>query len=187
MEPSQGVGTLLPNSRGNGSNGLTGDRAGFTQYVTIRQPAWTRTAYLLTGDHHLAEDLTATALLAAARQWSKIHTDPDPYVRRCLVNARISAWRKHKGREVPLGETKRSSGSDHAAHTESKVALRAALATLTGKQRAVLVLRYYEDLTEAQTADALGVSVGTVKSTARQALARLRERAPHLADLIGST
>jgi RNA polymerase sigma-70 factor (sigma-E family) len=166
---------------------LTADEAGFTAFVTARSGALLRVAYLLTGDHHTAQDLLQTALLQAARHWERIHTSPEAYVRRTLYTANVSRWRRQRVAEVALTYDRAghepSTGADDAP---ARLALRHALAGLTAKQRAVLVLRYYEDLTETQTAATLGISVGTVKSTTRQALARLRERRPDLADLIGS-
>lgn len=161
---------------------LTADEAGFTAFVAARSSALLRVAYLLTGDHGHAEDLLQTALVAAAKHWERIHTSPEAYVRRSLYTANVSRWRRQRLPEVPLV-------TDHGAaevDTPARVALQAALAGLTTKQRTVLVLRFYEDLTEARAAELLGVSVSTVKSTTRQALARLRDQRPDLADLIGS-
>jgi RNA polymerase sigma factor (sigma-70 family) len=101
-------------------------------------------------------------------------------VRRILVNENISRWRRHRGREVAVSAVPRdeSVGADPA---EERMDLAAALARLTAKQRTVLVLRYYDDLTERQTAAVMGVALGTVKSQTRDALAALRRVAPHLA------
>lgn len=162
---------------------LTADRDGFEQFVATRGAALQRSAYLLTSDHHLAQDLVQTALMAAAQRWEKIHTSPEAYVRRSIFTANVSRWRRVKFNELPLTQDRPADATDH----DARLSLSAALDRLTAKQRAVLVLRYYEDLTEVQTAETLGVSVGTVKSTTRQALARLRDRAPHLAELIGRT
>ncbi|HEX4977702.1 MAG TPA: SigE family RNA polymerase sigma factor [Nocardioides sp.] len=157
--------------------------AGFDAFVAARGHALARTAYLLTGDHHLAEDLVQVTLLKAARAWHRVVGDPEPYVRRILHHEHVSGWRRRRHlQEVALTE-----GADRAApdsDPDARLALKAALATLTPKQRAVVVLRFYEDLTEVQAAAVLGVSPGTVKSTCRQALARLRSTAPHLAGLL---
>lgn len=166
---------------------LTADEAGFTAFVAARSQALTRVAYLLTGDHHAAQDLLQTALLQAARHWERIHTSPEGYVRRSLYTANVSRWRKQKLTEVTWTH-------DHGEQeyegprvdVPTRLALADALAGLTAKQRAVIVLRYYEDLTEVQTAEVLGVSLGTVKTTARRALQRLRDRHPDLAELMGS-
>jgi RNA polymerase sigma-70 factor (sigma-E family) len=159
------------------------DRSAFDDFVHARGSALARTAYLLTGDHHRAEDLLQTALMQAARHWERIHTSPEAFVRRTLYHQNISWWRRRRFAESRLD------GHDRAAATHDpllRLSLDQALARLTAKQRTVLVLRYYEDLSERQIADALGVSPGTVKSTTRQALSRLRTLAPELADLMGT-
>lgn len=162
---------------------ITGDEAGFDAFVAGRQAALSRTAYLLTGDHHLAQDLVQAALLQAARHWKRIHTSPEAYVRRAMYHQNISWWRRRRLTESPLlGHD----GAADAADTDLRLSLDQALARLTAKQRTVLVLRYYEDLTEVETARALHLSPSTVKSTTRQALARLRVLAPELAELIGA-
>ena len=155
----------------------------FRSFVVARTPALSRTAYLLTGDAHLAEDLVQTALFKAARSWHRIEGDPEPYVRRILYTQNVSWWRKRRLKETALGDydAPQPAGGDH----ELRLTLEDALARLTTKQRTVLVLRYFEDLTEVQTGQLLGIGAGTVKSTTRQALARLRTLAPELAELIG--
>lgn len=158
--------------------------AAFNAFVAARSAALGRTAYLLTGDHHLAEDLLQTALLQAARHWERIATSPEAYVRRTLYTQNISRWRRTKLRETSLSTYDAAAA---AADTDLRLTLEDALRRLTPKQRTVLVLRYFEDLTEVQAAHALGVSAGTVKSTTRQALARLRVLAPELSELIGVT
>jgi RNA polymerase sigma-70 factor (sigma-E family) len=148
----------------------------FAAYLAERRPALVRTAYLLCGDAHLAEDLVQAALVKAVGHWRRIADHPEPWLRKVIVNDHISRWRRHRGRErltdvVPdavAGEVGRD------------LDLAAALAELAPRQRAVIVLRYYEDLTEAETARLLGVSVGTVKSQHRDALARLRLLVPGL-------
>ena len=156
----------------------------FDAYVHARVGALSRTAFLLTGDHQLAEDLVQTTLFKAAKAWHRIEGDPDPYVRRVMANENISGWRRRRHvREVPL----ESYGDGPAApdgDPDLRLALHRALSRLTPKQRTVLVLRYFEDLTEAQTAEVMGIGVGTVKSSSRAALARLRTVAPHLAELV---
>jgi RNA polymerase sigma-70 factor (sigma-E family) len=162
---------------------ITDDEAGFAEFVAARQAALSRTAYLLTGDHHLAQDLVQAALLQAARHWSRIHTSPEAYVRRAMYHQSISWWRRRRVAETALGH---HDSALAAADTDLRLTLDQALARLTHKQRTVLVLRFYEDLTEVETARALGLSTSTVKSTTRQALARLRVLAPELAELIGA-
>lgn len=159
------------------------DRSEFDDFVHARGPALARTAHLLTGDHHRAEDLLQTALMQAARHWERIHTSPEAFVRRTLYHQNISWWRRRRFAESPLGSY---DAAREAADPTIRLTLDQALARLTVKQRTVLVLRFYEDLTEVQTAHALGISPGTVKSTTRQALARLRSLAPELADLMGA-
>jgi RNA polymerase sigma-70 factor (sigma-E family) len=155
------------------------DRAQFEQYVLARRPALVRTAYLLCGDMHLAEDLVQTALVKAVGHWRRIGDHPEPWLRKVIVNDHISRWRRHKGREhltVVVPERQ-------ADGAERDLDLWAALARLAPRQRAVVVLRYYEDLTEAETARVLGIGVGTVKSQHRDAIARLRELVPALASV----
>lgn len=162
---------------------ITDDEAGFAEFVAGRQAALSRTAYLLTGDHHLAQDLVQAALLQAARHWRRIHTSPEAYVRRAMYHQNISWWRRRRVLETALVD---HDGAAAAPDTDLRLSLDQALTHLTPKQRTVLVLRFYEDLTEAETARALGLSTSTVKSTTRQALARLRTLAPELAELIGA-
>lgn len=155
---------------------------GFAEFVAARGPALARSAYVLTGDAHLAEDLLQSALAKAAPRWARLD-QPEAYVRRAMYTEHVSWWRRRRHvREVPLvADAGRhvDPPDDATAHT---LALREVLAKLTPKQRAVLVLRYYEDLSEAQTAAVLEVSVGTVKSQTHEALKRVRALAPHLAD-----
>lgn len=160
----------------------------FRAFVGARLPALKRTAWLLVGDSHLAEDLVQTALSKAAMRWERIivHGDPEPYVKRILYTEHVSWWRRRKFTEV-LGATVADSPTSDGVDVPMRVAMERALAKLTPKQRAVLVLRYYEDLSEQQTAEVLGVSIGTVKSQTRHALARLRAVAPELAELVGVT
>ncbi len=156
-------------------------RAAFDDFVRARTPALSRTAYLLTGDAHLAEDLVQTALFKAARAWHRIEGDPEPYVRRILYTQNVSWWRGRKLRETAWeGHDRPTAIPD----TDLRLSLDQALARLTTRQRTVLVLRFYEDLTEVETARQLGIGAGTVKSITRQALARLRSLAPHLAELL---
>lgn len=155
----------------------------FHAFVVARTPALSRTAYLLTGDTHLAEDLVQTALFKAAKAWHRIEGDPEPYVRRILYTQNISWWRQRKQvREQALGAYDVPA---RPVDPDLRLTLEDALRRLTTRQRTVLVLRYFEDLTEVQTAAALGIGSGTVKSIGRQALARLRALAPELAELVG--
>ena len=157
------------------------DDSSFEDFVAGSSARLFTTAKLLAGGHRAeAEDLLQGAYERAYRHWGRIsrRTDPERYVRQILVNASVDRWRRLRRRpEAPLVVT----GADPAAtaDTASAVAdrdlLLRGLAALPPRQRAVLVLRYYEDLSEAQTATALGCSVGTVKSQAARGLARLRE------------
>lgn len=146
----------------------------FEEFVAARARALWRTAWLLTGDPHKAEDLVQTALMKCWRRWDAIERrdSVDAYVRRALVTTYTDWWRRKWNAEQP-GEVVGPvmPGDEHADQRRDLVA---ALATLPRGQRAVLVLRFFEDLTEAQTADTLGVTVGTVKSQTARALATLR-------------
>jgi len=159
---------------------------GFTQFVEIRQRALLRTAWLLTGDWALAEDLVQTALVRSWPRWERIRRrdDPEIYVRRVMVNTWTSwsrrRWRGERpSQAVPDGQA----AGDLAAEVAVRMAVRGALRMLTARQRAVLVLRVFDDLSEPQVAQVLGCAVGTVKSTMARALARLRED-PQLAGLV---
>jgi RNA polymerase sigma-70 factor (sigma-E family) len=158
------------------------DEDAFRAFVVARRPALLRSALLLTGDYHLAEDLVQTALSRLALHWSRVAASgaPEAYVRRILFTSHVSWWRRPRVREVLADPPDRSIVD---VGVEDRLVLRAALAKLTPKQRAVLVLRYYEDFTEVQVAELLGIGVGTVKSQTRHALGRLRILAPELSDL----
>jgi RNA polymerase sigma-70 factor (sigma-E family) len=150
----------------------------FEEFVAARSRDLWRSAWLLTGDAHKAEDLLQTALVKAWRRWSSIARDGavEGYVRRALVTTYTDWWRRKWTGEVPTAELPERARVDHAAHqVELRRDVLTALATLTRGQRAVIVLRYFDDLTEAQTAEALGCSVGTVKSQTSRAMAALRE------------
>ena len=155
----------------------------FHAFVVARTPALSRTAYLLTGDAQLAEDLVQTALFKAARAWDRIQGHPEPYVRRILYTQNVSWWRSR--RQVAETALQEYDGPAPTADTDLRLTLEQALARLTTRQRTVLVLRFFEDLTEVQTADVLGIGAGTVKSITRQALGRLRVLAPELSELMG--
>lgn len=159
------------------------DEEAFNAFVASRSAALMRTAFLLTRDRQLAEDLVQTALFKAARRWEHINGDVEAYVRRILYTENISWWRRRRIVETPVLASAGSVGETR--DLDLQMSVESALDRLTLKQRTVLVLRYYEDLTEAETARVLGVSVGTVKSTHRQALSRLRSLAPDLGALIG--
>ncbi|KGN31005.1 RNA polymerase subunit sigma-70 [Knoellia sinensis KCTC 19936] len=149
--------------------------ADFTAYVRARQSTLVRFAYLLTGDAQEAEDLVQSALANVYRRWSTIDGSPDAYVRRTMVNEHHSWWRRAwRHREV--------TGSDLVEYQQPAARpddygeqdLRAQIRKLPTQQRASIVLRYYEDRSEAETAEILGCSIGTVKSHTSRALAALR-------------
>jgi RNA polymerase sigma-70 factor (sigma-E family) len=151
----------------------------FAAFVAARQRALLRVATLVSGDPHLAEDLVQDALVKLALRWDRVGPgEPEAYVRRVLYRDLIS-WRRRLTRER-LGVAADAPTADPSAGTDDRLVLRAALARLTPKQRAVLVLRFYEDLSVHQTADLLGVSAGTVKSQCNAALGRLRAVASQL-------
>jgi len=153
--------------------------ADFAAYMAARQPSLLRTAYLLTGDRHAAEDLVQTALAKLYLSWDKVQKRNliDGYVRRIMVNENSSLWRRAwKRKEIPTDEIPEvNAATDHHDHGE-KSALWEFVQTLPRRQRAVIVLRFYEDLSDGETAEILGISVGTVKSQASRALASMRER-----------
>lgn len=158
------------------------DEQGFTEWAAGCQRQLLRSAFLLTGDLQRAEDLVQEAMVKVALRWNRLHDgNPTAYARTVVARDNISWWRRR--REVVVAEP-----TDVAAVSsdpESALVVRRALARLTPSQRAVLVLRHFDDLSERDTAEALGVSVGTVKSQNAAALARLRGGAPELLDLIG--
>lgn len=155
----------------------------FREFVEARSFALLRTAYVLTGDQHLAEDLVQTALAKLASRWHKVD-EPEAYVRRTLYHDQVSWWRRRaRAREelTPGAPDRPTGGSDPVDVVDSRIDIWHALGRLGARQRAVLVLRYFEDLPEREVADVLGCSVGTVRSQASRALARLRVIAPELA------
>ncbi|MFG2449067.1 SigE family RNA polymerase sigma factor [Streptomyces sp. M41(2017)] len=157
----------------------------FKEFVASRSSALLKTAVLLSGgDRHTAEDLLQNALIKVAGHWNRVE-EPEAYVRRVLYRQQISRWRlKWPRRELSVAETPEAgTGADTASAAELRLVMRGALARLTARQRAVLVLRYFEDLPEADVARILGCSVGTVRSTTHRSLARLRTLAPELAAL----
>lgn len=164
------------------------DQDGFQEFVANRSTALLRTAVLLSGgDRHAAEDLLQNALVKVANRWRRID-EPEAYVRQVLYRQQISRWRlKGRRKEVSVAEPPDgAAGGDGTGAADLRLLMRGALARLTTRQRTVLVLRYFEDLPEAEVARALGCSVGTVRSTTHRSLARLRALAPELGDLEGS-
>lgn len=153
--------------------------ADFAAYMAARQSSLLRTAYLLTGDRSSAEDLVQTALAKLYLSWEKVQKREliDGYVRRIIVNENNSLWRRAwKRKEIATDEVPENVAvTDHHDHGE-KSALWQFVQTLPKRQRAVIILRFYEDLREGEIAEILGISVGTVKSQASRALAAMRER-----------
>ncbi len=164
------------------------DRSDFDGFVAARSDRLLHTAFYLTGDHALAEDLLQTALVKAWFAWGRVNADPEAYVRRILATTSTSWWRRKWRREAPHGPEDlagaalrsadvgaRAAGRpDHAAGADDRHDLWTALRQLPARQRAVVVLRFLDDLSEAQVANVLGCSVGTVKSQSSKALAKLR-------------
>jgi RNA polymerase sigma-70 factor (sigma-E family) len=143
----------------------------FERFVESSGRRLLTTAGLLTHDRELAEDLLQTSLLKTWSAWPRITTSPEAYARRTMVNTYVSWWRRRWNVEEATGELPEHpvEQRDH----DRSLDLRSALARLPRRQRAVIVLRYYEDLSEAAVAELMGTSVGTVKSQASKALARL--------------
>lgn len=161
--------------RGAGSGGRDD---GFDGFVAARGDALWRSAWLLTGDHQLAEDLVQTALGKSWRAWDRVGADGfEAYVRRVMYTTYVSWWRRKWRGERPTEHLPERPAA--AEDRDARNDLVAALGSLPRGQRAVVVLRYFEDLTEQQTATALGIGVGTVKSQCSRALAGLRS-SPHL-------
>jgi RNA polymerase sigma-70 factor (sigma-E family) len=151
----------------------------FDDFVLSRGDALWRSAWLLTGDAHLAEDLVQTALTKAWPKWERIGVGGfEPYVRRIMFTTYLSWWRRRWNGERPTATlpdpAPAITGTPTSSDADSRRDLVAALAALPRGQRAVVVLRFVEDLSEAQTADELGVTVGTVKSQTARALKALR-------------
>jgi RNA polymerase sigma-70 factor (sigma-E family) len=159
---------------------------GFAAYVRERGDHHLRVAVLLTGDWHAAEDLVQASLVKLYRVWPRLAAGADPdadlggvdaYLRRIMVNTQRSWWRARWRRELPAAQLPEGVSGDDIADRQAVGALvRQALAGLPRRQRAVLVLRYCEDLPEAEVAELLGCSVGTVKTHAHRGMAALRER-----------
>lgn len=165
------------------------DRAtDFESWMAARQHRLLRTAYLLTGDVHTAEDLTQTTLAKVYLAWDRVSAahSVDAYARRMLINEHTSMWRRlWRHREV-VTDTSSHDGSVPATEYDGvSAALWEAVRSLPDRQRAVVVLRYYEQLSEKEAADALGVSLGTIKSQSSRALDTLRERLGDRTDLSG--
>jgi RNA polymerase sigma-70 factor, ECF subfamily len=148
------------------------DRSGFDAWVSAAAPRLHRTAYLLVGDWASAQDLVQQACASTWSRWSSVEA-PDAYARGVMARTASSWWRRRWHGETPTAELP-DGGSDPWDEVDRREVVGRALRALPPKQRAVVVLRFFDDLSEADTAAALGVPVGTVKSTTSRALAALR-------------
>jgi RNA polymerase sigma-70 factor (sigma-E family) len=155
----------------------------FDQFVRDSSPGLLRTAYLLTGDRGHAEDIVQTALLQVARKWRRIRGEPAPYARRAVINLAKNDWRRRFRRPNESTATVEPGYAPPESDVLLQQVLLRAVTDLPVRQRAVLVLRYFQDLSIEQTADALGCSTGTVKSQTHHALSKLREALGDPADL----
>lgn len=157
---------------------MTGDDE-FRDFVVARSPALLAFAWMLTNDAGRAEDLLQVSLARTWLHWSRVSRDGDPvaYVRKVMVNTATAWWRRRWRGEVPTAHPPEIATADPFRPSDDRDALRRALALLPRRQRAVVVLRYYEGLSEAETAQQLGCSVGSVKSQASRGLSRLRAAA----------
>jgi RNA polymerase sigma-70 factor (sigma-E family) len=172
---------LVPSARAVGDAELAARTAGiddpaFRDFVRSRSRALLRTAYLLTGNMADAEDLVQSALAKTYLAWDRIHDRSalDGYVRRAIVNTHISWWRSRRLEEYPTDEIPEQAVVDHPVSSDMQESLRRAIDRLPQRMRAAVMLRYYDDMTEAEVAEVLGVSLGTVKSTVSRAVAKLR-------------
>lgn len=151
----------------------------FEEFVRARTPSLLRVAYLLTGDQHLAEDLVQSALARSHQAWGRARVDnPHAYVRRTMYHLQVSWWRRRRFTESALSSDEGAVGGDDSTLTTVRIDLKKALLSLPPKQRAVVVLRFFEDQSEAETAQLLDCAVGTVKSQTAKALAKLRVLVP---------
>jgi RNA polymerase sigma-70 factor (sigma-E family) len=154
---------------------MPAEPAGFRDFVASRSPALLRSAWMLTGDLQLAEDLLQTALARTWPHWSRVSTgQPDAYVRRVMVRTHGAWWRRRWRAEAPAAVVPDETVADPYLQSDDRGVLIAALAGLPTRQRQAVVLRYYDDLPEKEVADLMGCSVGTVKSQSAKGLARLR-------------
>lgn len=150
----------------------------FEEYVAARGPALLRFAFVLTRDAHAAEDLTQAALTDVLAKWKRVSAadHPDAYVRRAMLNRHLSWRRRRSAGEVVTADVPPGLAADHGPGIDARDEARRFLAGLAPRARAVLVLRYYDDLDDDAIATALGVSPSTVRATASRALATLRAR-----------
>jgi RNA polymerase sigma-70 factor (sigma-E family) len=152
------------------------DDAAFRAFVEANGATLLHAARLLVGDHHRGEDLVQTALTRLYLKWDRVDA-PLAYARKALVTAAIDSSRRRWWGERPVEDLPDNVGEDESAPADDRDQIRRLLADLSAKERAVIVLRYYSDLSEQDTAATLGIPVGTVKSMCSRALARLRVEA----------
>ncbi|HET7661742.1 MAG TPA: SigE family RNA polymerase sigma factor [Oryzihumus sp.] len=154
----------------------------FEVFVRARTASLLRVGFLLTGDQHLAEDLVQTALARTHQSWGRLTEvgNAEAYTRKVMYHLQVSWWRRRRVAESPMADLPEARGADPTSGTALRLTVEQALCRLTPRQRAVIVLRFFEDLSETQTAAVLGCSVGTVKSQTSRSLARLRVVAPEL-------
>jgi RNA polymerase sigma-70 factor (sigma-E family) len=155
----------------------------YVEFVRARSQALLRSAYLLTGDQQLAEDLVQEALARTHVAWSRLRQsgNVEAYARKVMYHTQVSLWRRRRVAEVlPAVVPERVDGHDLAEDAVRRLTVEHALRALSPRQRAVVVLRYFEDRTESEAAELLGVSVGTVRTQLDRALARLRQVVPAL-------
>ena len=159
-----------------GESRASDDDAAFRDYVLTRGTTLLRMAIMLTGNKADAEDLVQAALAKTYLAWDKInnHAAPDAYVRRAMVNTHISWWRRRRVEEFPTDVPPDQMVADHARESDMAEVVRRARDRLPQRMRAAVMLRYFDDMTEPEIAAALGISLGTVKSTVSRAVARLR-------------
>lgn len=160
---------------------------GFRDFVVARTPALVRSAWLLTGNEATAQDLVQAALIKVWSRWSRLTNQeaPEPYVRRVILSTFLTWNRRRWQGEIPVANLPDSAGNrDPLEDADMRASVALALRALPPRQRALVVLRFFDDLSEAQCADAMGCSIGTVKSQTSKALARLR-KSPQLRTLIG--
>jgi RNA polymerase sigma-70 factor (sigma-E family) len=159
--------------------------AQFDEFVRARTGSLLRSAYLLTGDQHLAEDLVQSALVRTHRAWKRLHdtNNAEAYTRKTMYHLQVAWWRRKRFKETSDDGVSDSAVSipDSSEATVRKMVLRDALAHLPPRQRAVIVLRFYEDRTVPDTAEILNCSTGTVKSQTAKAISSLRKQRPELA------
>jgi RNA polymerase sigma-70 factor (sigma-E family) len=159
--------------------------AQFDDWARERTPSLLRAAYVLTGQQQAAEDLVQSALEKVAVSWRRIRENPDAYARQVLYRMQIRRWRRKDFREHLTHQPPERDGRDETGDIELRLVVESALQRLTWSQRCVLVLRFYEDLSETDAAAVLSCSVGTIKSQTHKALRALRQNAPELAELVG--